>query len=79
MYISGLIRRNAPEQFMLSPSAAALMPVFAITLLHYWSVIPQMQGLSFIGYIGFSFCNPWFFLIKSLLNLKKPGGRQSRD
>jgi len=36
-------------------SSAALMSVFAISLLYYWGMIPQLQVLSFAGYICFFF------------------------
>jgi signal transduction histidine kinase/CheY-like chemotaxis protein len=36
-------------------SSLALMFVFAISLLHYWGIIPQLQILNFIGYVSFFF------------------------
>lgn len=36
-------------------SSISLMFVFAISLLHYWNVIPPLQFITFIGYIGFFF------------------------
>lgn len=36
-------------------SSAVLMPVFTISLLYYWGMIPQLQVVSFAGYICFFF------------------------
>lgn len=36
-------------------SSISLMFVFAISLLHYWNVIPPLQLITFVGYIGFFF------------------------
>jgi signal transduction histidine kinase len=47
--------RKRPGAIYTLMSSFALMPVFAITLLHYWSIIPQLQLISFFFYISFFF------------------------
>jgi len=47
--------RKRPGAIYPLLSCIALMPVFAITLLHYWQIIPQFQLLSFAFYISFFF------------------------
>lgn len=64
-------QRKRPGAVYALASSAALMSVFTITLLHYWSVIPQMQGLSFIGYIGFFFLQSLVLSHKVSFELKK--------
>jgi signal transduction histidine kinase len=48
-------RRKRPGSVYSLASTLALMGVFTISLLHYWNVVPQLQLLSFIGYISFFF------------------------
>ncbi|GAB2684626.1 hypothetical protein GCM10027037_02300 [Mucilaginibacter koreensis] len=48
-------RRHRPGSFYSLCSVFTLMMLFAISLLHYWELIPPMQLLSFFGYIGFFF------------------------
>jgi signal transduction histidine kinase/CheY-like chemotaxis protein len=48
-------RRRRPGAIYTLMSSVALMPVFGITLLHYWSIIPPYQMLSFFFYISFFF------------------------
>jgi signal transduction histidine kinase/CheY-like chemotaxis protein len=48
-------RRKRPGSVYSLASTLALMGVFAISLLHYWNILPQLQLLSFIGYISFFF------------------------
>lgn len=47
--------RKRPGAIYTLMSAFALMPVFAVSLLHYWSVIPPYQFFSFTFYMGFFF------------------------
>ncbi|MGF7078061.1 ATP-binding protein [Mucilaginibacter sp. UYCu711] len=48
-------RLKRPGSIYSLASSLALMGVFAISLLHYWNIVPQLQLLSFIGYISFFF------------------------
>lgn len=48
-------RNDRPGSRYALLSAFALMTVFSISLFHYWSLIPQLQLLSFICYISFFF------------------------
>lgn len=48
-------KRNRPGSKYTLMSSVALMSVFAITLLHYWNIIPELQLLSFVGYVSFFF------------------------
>jgi signal transduction histidine kinase len=48
-------RLKRPGSVYSLASSLALMGVFAISLLHYWNIVPQLQLLSFIGYISFFF------------------------
>jgi signal transduction histidine kinase/CheY-like chemotaxis protein len=64
-------QKKRPGAVYALASSAALMSVFTITLLHYWSVIPQMQGISFIGYIGFFFLQSLVLSHKVSFELKK--------
>ncbi|MNX86426.1 Autoinducer 2 sensor kinase/phosphatase LuxQ [compost metagenome] len=47
------------------------MPVFAISLLHYWSFIPQFQFLSFLFYISFFFLQSLILSHRVSFELKK--------
>lgn len=44
-----------PGSLFALMSVVALMSVFAISLLHYWALIPPLQLLSFAGYVSFFF------------------------
>ena len=48
-------RKHRPGSLYSMMSAVALMSVFGISLFHYWGFIPQLQLLSFIGYMAFFF------------------------
>jgi signal transduction histidine kinase len=48
-------KRKRPGSNYALMSALAMMSVFAITLLHYLSIIPQWQLVIFFGYISFFF------------------------
>ena len=47
--------RKRPGAIYTLLSSFALMPVFAISLLHYWALIPPYQLFSFIFYVSFFF------------------------
>jgi signal transduction histidine kinase/CheY-like chemotaxis protein len=48
-------KRKRPGSLYALMSSIALMFSFALALLHYWNVLPQLQVLSFIGYVCFFF------------------------
>jgi signal transduction histidine kinase len=48
-------RKQRPGSLFSMLSAVALMSIFAISLFHYWGFIPQLQLLSFFGYMAFFF------------------------
>jgi signal transduction histidine kinase/CheY-like chemotaxis protein len=48
-------RRRRPGSIYSLLSSISLMIVFAISLFHYWGVIPQLQVVSFLGYVSFFF------------------------
>lgn len=48
-------RRNRPGAIYTLMSSFTLLPVFAISLLHYWTLIPPYQLVTFICYISFFF------------------------
>jgi signal transduction histidine kinase len=48
-------RKKRPGSVYALTSSIALMSVFAISLFHYWGFLPQLQLLSFIGYVSFFF------------------------
>lgn len=52
-------------------SALALMVVFAITLLYYWTLIPRLQFVSFCGYISFFFLQSLILSHRVSFQLKK--------
>jgi signal transduction histidine kinase len=54
VYTLAFIRKRPGAIYTLL-SCFALMPVFAISLLHYWAFIPPYQLFSFIFYISFFF------------------------
>ncbi len=64
-------RKRRPGSLFSLLSTFALMSVFAITLLHYWSIIPQMQLLSFLGYITFFFLQSLVLSHRVSFELKK--------
>lgn len=48
-------KRKRPGSLYALMSSLALMFSFLLALLHYWNVLPQLQVLSFVGYICFFF------------------------
>lgn len=48
-------KRKRPGSLYALLSSIALMFSFILALLHYWNVLPQLQSLSFIGYVCFFF------------------------
>ncbi len=48
-------RKKRPGSLYALLSSVSLMCVFAISLLHYWLFIPDMQLLGFICYLSFFF------------------------
>jgi signal transduction histidine kinase len=64
-------KRGRPGSKYALMSAVALMSVFAITLLHYWNIVPQLQVLSFFGYIGFFFLQSLILSHRVSFQLKK--------
>jgi signal transduction histidine kinase/CheY-like chemotaxis protein len=54
LYIRAYIKKRPGSVYALA-SAFALMSVFTISLLHYCGLIPQLQLISFFGYIAFFF------------------------
>nr|WP_294795310.1 ATP-binding protein [uncultured Mucilaginibacter sp.] len=48
-------RRKRPGSIYSLSSSISLMIVFAISLFHYWGFIPQLQVVSFLGYVSFFF------------------------
>lgn len=48
-------RNKRPGSKYALLSSISLMFVFAISLLHYWNIIPPLQFITFVGYIGFFF------------------------
>lgn len=64
-------RKKRPGAIYTLLSSFALMPVFAISLLHYWSVIPQFQLLSFFFYISFFFLQSLILSHRVSFELKK--------
>ncbi len=48
-------KNNRPGSKYALMSSISLMFVFAVSLLHYWNVIPPLQFITFLGYIGFFF------------------------
>ncbi|TCC90312.1 response regulator [Pedobacter frigiditerrae] len=67
--ISYLNRRSGSGYAMLS--SFAMMFVFAISLLHYWNIIPQLQGLTFCAYITFFFLQSLILSYRVSYQLKK--------
>lgn len=63
--------RKRPGAIYALLSSFALMPVFAITLLHYWSVIPPFQLISFLFYVGFFFLQSLILSHRVSFELKK--------
>ncbi len=48
-------RKKRPGAIYALISSVSLMFVFAISLFHYWGLIPQLQILTFLGYVSFFF------------------------
>lgn len=64
-------KRKRPGAIYTLLSSFALMPVFAISLLHYWSFIPQLQLLTFLFYISFFFLQSLILSHRVSFELKK--------
>lgn len=64
-------KRKIPGAIYTLLSSIALMPVFAITLLHYWSLTPPLQLLSFLLYISFFFLQSLILSHRVSFELKK--------
>ncbi len=55
-YVYAVAYRNKrPGSIYALCSVISLMLVFAISLFHYWGMIPPLQLVSFIGYVSFFF------------------------
>lgn len=67
--ISYLNKRSGSGYAMLS--SFAMMFVFAISILHYWNIIPQLQGLTFCAYITFFFLQSLILSYRVSYQLKK--------
>ncbi len=48
-------RKKRPGSKYALLSSVSLMFVFALSLFHYWGLIPQTQVLTFLGYVSFFF------------------------
>lgn len=72
VYISAFKKRRPGSLYALL-SAVVLMFVFAISLLHYWAIIPELQLVSFFGYIGFFFLQSLTLSHRVSFALKKAG------
>jgi signal transduction histidine kinase/CheY-like chemotaxis protein len=70
VYIKAYIHKRPGAIYTLM-SSIALMPVFAITLLHYWSIIPKFELLSFFFYISFFFLQSLILSHRVSFELKK--------
>lgn len=70
VYIKAYIRKRPGAIYTLL-SSFALMPVFAVTLLHYWSFLPPFQLLSFFFYISFFFLQSLILSHRVSFELKK--------
>lgn len=70
VYIKAYTRKRAGAIYTLL-SSFALMPVFAVTLLNYWSVISPFQLLSFFFYISFFFLQSLILSHRVSFELKK--------
>ena len=67
--LSYLNKRSGSGYAMLS--SFAMMFVFAISLLHYFNIIPQLQGLTFCAYISFFFLQSLILSYRVSYQLKK--------
>jgi signal transduction histidine kinase len=52
-------------------SAVAILFVFAMSLLYYWGLVPQLQSVTFIGYISFFFLQSLILSHRVSFQLKK--------
>lgn len=64
-------KNNRPGAVYSLLSSFTLMPVFVISLLHYWGFIPPLQLLSFAGYVGFFFLQSLVLSNRVSYTLKK--------
>lgn len=64
-------RNRHPGSLYALLSTFALMSVFAISLFHYWGMIPPWQLLSFAGYVSFFFLQSLVLSHRVSFTLKK--------
>jgi len=64
-------RKKRPGSVYALLSTIALMSVFAISLFHYWAMIPPLQLLSFCGYVSFFFLQSLVLSHRVSFTLKK--------
>ncbi|WP_316783969.1 response regulator [Pedobacter frigiditerrae] len=67
--LSYLNKRSGSGYAMLS--SFAMMFVFAISLLHYFNIIPQLQALTFCAYVSFFFLQSLILSYRVSYQLKK--------
>ncbi|WP_183559485.1 ATP-binding protein [Mucilaginibacter sp. SP1R1] len=72
LYIIAYRRKREGSGYALA-SGFALMFVFAISLLHYWGVLPQLQIFTFCGYVCFFFLQSLVLSRRVSFVLKKAG------
>jgi signal transduction histidine kinase len=72
LYINAFIKHRPGAIYALC-SAIALMSVFLISLLHYFTIIPQLQVISFVGYILFFFLQSLVLSHRVSFALKQAG------
>lgn len=72
LYIRAYLKQRPGSNYALS-SAFALMFVFSISLLHYCGLIPQLQLVSFFGYVAFFFLQSLVLSHRVSFVLKKAG------
>lgn len=64
-------RKKRPGSVYSLSSTVALMSVFAISLFHYWGMIPPWQLISFFGYVSFFFLQSLVLSHRVSFTLKK--------
>lgn len=64
-------RKKRPGSVYALSSTFALMSVFAISLFHYWGIIPPLQFLSFCCYVSFFFLQSLVLSHRVSFTLKK--------
>ena len=70
VYIISYKKRRPGSAYALY-SSISLMCVFAISLFHYWGFVPQLQLLSFVGYVSFFFLQSLVLSHRVSFELKK--------